>query len=612
MLMGLHIWALRFFIAALPMASYAGMPAHQNSVLVLSAESLGYPNLASFYGGFRSTLQKKSALPVRIYSESMDADLFDGPAYRTQMADWYLQKYRDARPDAIVVMGEAPLRFLLESHLWPDVPVYFALVTQNAIKRLALPANMTGQTFALRLDVVVDLAQQIFPGTKRIALVGNRPERDSYRPFGPADIQALEGRVTFLDLRGIRYETVSTQLANLPSDTVVYHTTLNDDGSGRVFDRSVALQALTSVSNRPTLVDTASVVGLGPVGGLVGLPAAQGEQAALNLIKLLQGTPAASMPVEVGKLSPVFDWRQLQRWQVSDAYLPLGSEIRFYQPNVWQRYWGAIVTAMLVIACLSILSASLLVERRRRAVAVTESRRRLAEIAHMNRNATASVYSAAIAHELNQPLAAILSNAEAAEMMLERPDPPVGELREILVDIRRDDYRASELIARMRNLLKPSEAAMQIVDITSLVRDVLKFISSEAELRSAVLTTSFTPEAALVMVDQVQIQQVLINLVLNSLDAMDDTPRSARVITISTALLGKAKVEVTVCDTGSGFDSNIERVFESFFTTKKHGMGLGLSITAAIIESHGGAIEARNVRSGGACIQFQLPVKAHT
>lgn len=601
--------ALSLVAAASSAAAGADSPAGQKSILVLSADNLGEAHLASFYTGFRDTLQKEARPPVKVYSESLDIDAFNGPAYSLEVADWYRQKYSQVRPDAILILGQAPLRFLLQSKLWPGVPTYFALVTADGIKGLALPANVTGQTFDLSFDVVVHLAKQLFPDTEHIALVGNSPERDKYRPFRLEDLQAMKNQVDFIDLRGMRYEAVTARVAKLPPNTVVYHTTLSDDGSGRLFDPTVALEALSRVSNRPTLIDVDTAVGHGPVGGMVGLLPVQGELAALKLSKLLQGAPPGAMPVEARMLSPVFDWRALQRWQVPDARLPSASKLLFYQPTVWQLYWEPIVGALLVIACLSALSGALLIERRRRALAVAESRRRLAEIAHMNRNATATVYSAAIAHELNQPLAAILSNAEAAEMMLSRPNPPIDELQDILADIRRDDHRASDLIARMRNLLKPSEVNTQTVDMNALVSDALKFIAGEAKVRGALLHTDLTSEPAPVVVDPVQMQQVLINLVLNSLDAMTDTPRSARVVTISTALLGRMRVEVKVQDTGSGFDSNIEHVFQSFFTTKAHGMGLGLSITAAIIESHGGGIDASDVPGGGACVRFHLPVK---
>jgi signal transduction histidine kinase len=609
MLKVLHIGVAALFLAALAAAAHADVPTRQQSVLMISADSLGFPHLADFFSGFRSSLQNEMKLPVRIYSESMDIALFDSPAYRVQIADWYRRKYRDIRPDAILVTGQAPLQFLIESKLWPDVPTFFALASESAIQELALPANVTGQTLRVSLGDIVALAKQLFPGTTHLALVGNRPENESYRPFHAAELQALASEIKFVDLRGTRYENVATRLAALPINTVVYHTTLSDDGSGRLFDPLIALEALTRISNRPTLVDIGTLVGLGPVGGAVFLPAALGHQAALKVRQLLEGTAPAAVPVTAGLVTPVFDWRQLQRWHVPDSRVPAASEIRYYQPTVWQQYQMQIVGSLLIIACLSALSIALLIERSRRALAVSEARKRLAEIAHMNRNATASVYSAAIAHELNQPLAAILSNAEAAEVMLGHASPPLQDVREILADIQRDDRRASDLIVRMRNLLKPSEAHTRIADISAIVRDALSFIASEATVRRTVVKTDLTAEPATVLVDPVQMQQVLINLVLNSLDAMSAKPTSTRLITISTALLGKTQVEVVVRDTGTGFDANIERVFESFFTTKSRGMGLGLSITAAIVQSHGGAVQASNAPGGGACVRFQLPLK---
>lgn len=580
----------------------------QQSILVLSADNLGESNLAAFHEGFRNTLQKEAGSPVRVLSESLDIDAFNAPTFYPQVTGWYRRKYGNMRPDAILVLGQSPLKFLIESKLWPGVPTYFALVTADGVKDLPLPENITGQTFDLHFDVVVTLARRLFPDTQFIALVGNSPERDKYRPFLADELQKIKNQVEFIDLRGMRYETVTARVANLPPNTVVYNTTLSDDGSGRIFDPTITLEALSRIANRPTLTDVASSVGHGPVGGMVGVLPQQGTQAALKVIKLLKGESPKAMPVEARILSPIFDWRALQRWNVDDARLPPSSEVRFYQPTIWQLYWKPILGALLIIASLSALSLALLIERRRRALAVAESRRRLAEIAHMNRNATASVYSAAIAHELNQPLAAILSNAEAAEMILRKADPPVAELQDILADIRRDNHRASDLIARMRNLLKPSAVNTRIVDFTALVRDALKFIAGEAKVRGTTLNIHLTPEPVHVMVDTVQMQQVLINLVLNSLDAMSDTPRSARVITIRTAFSGRSQVEVTVQDTGTGFDSNIEHVFQSFFTTKKQGMGLGLSISAAIIEAHGGAIDASDAPGGGACVRFHLPL----
>jgi len=247
-----------------------------------------------------------------------------------------------------------------------------------------------------------------------------------------------------------------------------------------------------------------------------------------------------------------------------------------------------------------------------------ESRERLAEIAHMNRNASASVYCAALVHELNQPLAAIMSNAEAAELFLKMDPPALADVEEILGDIRRDDRRASELIQRMRELLKKSDPVAQRLDLNEAMAQVAVLLGSEARMRRVQLRTEPAPLPLMVSADPVQLQQILINLVLNGMDAMGPPPQSAggqaaaparpRQITLCARRRDAAMAEVQVSDHGCGFGTNRERLFESFFTTKAHGMGLGLSIAAAIVQAHGGQIWADNNPGGGATVGFALPL----
>jgi signal transduction histidine kinase len=248
---------------------------------------------------------------------------------------------------------------------------------------------------------------------------------------------------------------------------------------------------------------------------------------------------------------------------------------------------------------------SLLSERQHRDIAERESSRRLAEIAHMNRNASATVYCAALVHELNQPLAAIMSNAEAAELFMQKEPPQLQEVNAILSDIRRDDKRASDLILRMRALLKKSEPVAAKLDFNDMVRTTIALLASEARMRGIILEALLGEGLPTVIADGVQMQQVMINLILNAMDAMADTPEPERRITIRTGNVG-GSLELSVVDRGCGFAGNLERVFESFFTTKPQGMGLGLSITAAIIKAHGGRIWAENT-TGGAIVALRLP-----
>ncbi|MBA5688637.1 hybrid sensor histidine kinase/response regulator [Rugamonas apoptosis] len=251
---------------------------------------------------------------------------------------------------------------------------------------------------------------------------------------------------------------------------------------------------------------------------------------------------------------------------------------------------------------------SLLSERQLRDLAERESRLRLSEIAHMNRNASATVYCAALVHELNQPLAAIMSNAEAAELFLKMERPALPEVAEILADIRRDDLRASELIQSMRALLKKSEAVTASLDLNEVVRVAALLLASEARVRQCALTLALDVPTLTVAADRIQLQQVMINLILNGMDAMAERPAGARRMVISAGAVDGA-AQVLVRDHGSGFQCELGRVFESFFTTKPAGMGLGLSIAAAIVREHGGRIWADNCADGGAVVGFQLPLE---
>jgi len=248
-------------------------------------------------------------------------------------------------------------------------------------------------------------------------------------------------------------------------------------------------------------------------------------------------------------------------------------------------------------------------ERHQRDMAEREAQMRLAEIAHMNRNASATVYCAALVHELNQPLAAILSNAEAAELFIGMQPPQLGEIAEILGDIRRDDLRASELIQRMRAMLRKSEVAAVETDLNALVRTTVTLLASEARSRKIELRAALPPTPLAVAADPIQLQQVIVNLILNSMDAMHAN-EAKRLVEIRTSRVEQRDAQVSVCDHGCGFGEHLAHVFESFFSTKQQGMGLGLSISAAIVAAHGGRAWAQDNPEGGATVSFRLPLLA--
>ncbi len=229
-------------------------------------------------------------------------------------------------------------------------------------------------------------------------------------------------------------------------------------------------------------------------------------------------------------------------------------------------------------------------------------------LTHAARLAVAGELTASIAHEINQPLGAILSNADAAEILIERPNPPLDEIRAILVDIRKDDLRASEVIRHLRSLLRKREMELHPLDINDVIGEVIRLAAADAMRRRMQFVRDFAVLLPVVNGDRVHLQQVLLNLLLNAMDSMDDVPLGHRQLTLRTQRMPEGGVEVFVSDTGHGIPpARLAHIFDSFFTTKKEGMGLGLSIARSIIEAHRGTISASNNPGGGATISFRLP-----
>jgi C4-dicarboxylate-specific signal transduction histidine kinase len=246
-----------------------------------------------------------------------------------------------------------------------------------------------------------------------------------------------------------------------------------------------------------------------------------------------------------------------------------------------------------------------------RKVAEIQAEKDRSALQHMTRVSMLGQLSASIAHQLNQPLAAILGNAEAAQKMLGRAKVDLVELREICNDIVSEDHRASEVIRRLAELYKRGEMKMDPLDLNDLIRETLELVRTELMTRRVTPVTDLAPALPVIEGGRVQLQQVLLNLVVNAADAMTSIEESDRKLTIRTELTG-TDVRLYVVDHGVGIPANhLKRVFDAFWSTKERGMGIGLAICQSIVAAHHGSITAANNAEGGATFCVSLPVKQH-
>jgi two-component system sensor kinase FixL len=242
-----------------------------------------------------------------------------------------------------------------------------------------------------------------------------------------------------------------------------------------------------------------------------------------------------------------------------------------------------------------------------------DAQRGRAELSHLSRVALIGEMSASIAHELNQPLAGILSNAAAGQRFMDKGDVNLREIREMLGDIIADGRRASDVVRGIRGMVKKKQVERRSVDLNEVVMEALRMVSPDAVLRSCQLETSLDANLPVIEGDPVQLQQVLLNLVINAFDAMRDTASSKRKVFIATQSNGDGTVRASVRDHGVGIAEDMrDRLFDPFFSTKTEGLGMGLAIVRSIIEAHGGTITAENVDDCGARFEFALPVNGHS
>jgi signal transduction histidine kinase len=603
-------------LLALPAPLLEAQP-QQKRVLLLWGGRPDLPGNMAVNQAIRTALFREFATDVDLRFEFAEPPA-DPDDPQQALRDFLRAKYAGQRFDLVIALANYAVTFtrLHARELFPDVPI-LCWGDESVIENWGAGPPFTAVLGRLDAGAVLDFILRLRPETRRLVVVSGGSAFDNLRLQARVReaLQPHAGRVEISYLSRLPLEDLKREVARLPEGTAILYSSVSGDASGRRLVNVDVLAALAEVANAPMFGLVESNLGAGIVGGVLLSQQRLSDETAKVAIRVLRGERVERIPIVISPPIPMVDWRQLRRWGIPEDRLPPDTLVHYREQSLWETYRWRVVGIAVVCLAQAMLIAALLVARARsrraaealrHAQAIADEQRQ--ELAHLGRVAILGQLSETLAHELNQPLAAIVANAHAARRLLARDGQRLDEVLSSLQDIVESGRRAGDLIARQRGLLKRGQSHAQHLGLNEVAREVLDLAHSDLLRQKVSVAIETDPSLPEVAGDRAQLQQVLLNLIFNACDSMGKTPAPERKLRVTTSHEPRGAVHLQVADGGPGIPSaDLERIFEPFVTSKPHGLGLGLAISRTIIANHGGRMWATNEPEGGAAFHVVLP-----
>jgi signal transduction histidine kinase len=602
--------ALIFLITSLVCS--AALAAEPKRVMLLHSFGRDFKPWSDYARAIRLELDRQSRWPLNLYEHSLEIARSSDENPEGPFVDYVRALFSKNRPDLIVSIG-APAAAFVQRHrqqLFPTTPMLFTVVDQRRVQYSKPTQNDTVVAVSIDYLAALENILRVLPDTKNVTVVvGSSPIEKFWKEEIAKTAQPLVGRIALSWTDHFAFDELLKHAAALPPQSAIFWELMIVDAGGAVHEEGRALARLHAVANAPIFTYTDAFFGREIVGGPHVPVVEHGRRVAEVAVRILGGEHPSDIKVPpIGMGTPKFDWREMQRWGISESRLPPGSEIYFRNPTAWEQYRGAILAFGSALVLQGALIGWLVYEHRRRHLAEVVSRNSIAELAHMNRIATAGELSASIAHEVNQPLAAIGVYAHAGLNWLRPERLNIDEVRTALSQVLTASLQAGDIIKNLRAMFTKATQSNGPINLNKVISAVLALVAMEARKHNIEIRTQLDHRLPMVAGVEIQLQQVILNLVMNGIEAMHAVQTGPRELNVSSEVSGPNEVRVSIEDTGTGISPpDFQRIFEPMFTTKARGMGMGLSICRSIIEAHKGRIWATAGAKGGSTFQFVLP-----
>ena len=608
-----------FFLFFTDQNLYTKQSNETKTILIIFGLAPNQPAYTPMLKGIIEKLNKEFPENYNLHMEYLDLRRYPNENFPKELFESFNKKYRDIHLDLLICLGLNAVptikkyaeRYLLEL---PTISMDLDFSDYGYVPDLMLNDKTTIINMKVDPARSIAFATKLFPETSSVYFIAGVSPLDKFllaigREW--AEKNLLKKNVSYIT--NLKMHEVLRVVRQLPKNSIVFVGSFNLDADSVEYNNLESIRLISSQSNSPVFGYSDLGIGDGPVGGYISSFTKVGQLMGDAAVKILNGADPKSIKItEEDYYEYLFDWIELKRWNLLKSDLiPAGGTIMYEDISFVDIYkWiGGIVLLFLVLQTL--LIANLIRLNRNQKIMtrkIIESESRYREFLHEDRSLRLGQLTASLSHELNQPLTAILSTAQAGINFINSNEANPDLLKQILQKIVENDKRTASILSSIRGMLKLENREKEKVNLNELINEVLVVVQSEADKRNTKLNVGFTGENVYILADRIQIEQVLLNFILNAAQSMEKINASDKEITVSSSI-NNSEVIVSVCDKGPGINESMkDNLFKPFITSKKDGIGIGLTICRSIIEDHDGKIWAENMPEGGAKFSFSLKI----